>query len=142
MTNTSEAFDHFITDYYYKIEELADEITNFTVIKNKFLNRDAMKDAVEEKLSLFIIDGNYDFDTLADDPNFEDSLDDTYFYDEARKIFLGILLGIKPDRIGHYRKTLIIKDTAGSEEIADLIKETLVELVNDYKEFIGDKTKL
>jgi hypothetical protein len=145
MEPPASLLEYFEGESESRLWELADKIVEFTPIKNVYLNREVMKEDAYNALSDFMFAGNFDWDALAEDPDFEENLEDADFYDIARNIYLDILLGIKDDKIGNqerrYKRNvpLLIHEGTGDQErdeIHNLIKDTLIDMVNEYREII------
>jgi hypothetical protein len=74
-------------DYESELNKLAEKLVNFTPVKDKYLNREAMKDDIYNLLKDFMFGGDFDWDDMANNPYFSEDLHYSDFY-YLQKIFM------------------------------------------------------
>lgn len=123
-----------------ELNQLANDIANYSLMDPKYLNKVAMTNDIYIKLELFFfaVEEPFDWDELANDPNLVNDIIDNYAtHDLARDLFFTILIGIADsaqDRnggVGLYSST----GEPQSYAVTALINQTFYKLVSDYKTY-------
>lgn len=143
MEQPESLFQFFKTSNDDRLVKLANLLIQFSPIEDKYLNKQTMIDDIYISLVNFYF-VHCDWDELEQLQDLAELVNSYDADDFAKELYFDTIAGLKRSAYGHDSLIQNIRSyTARTEinQIANLIKNNLIDMINEYKQLVMDREK-